>query len=214
MARRYTSSSGSSGAVDTVRENILEMATTEFADHGFAGARVDTIAARTLTSKRMIYYHFGGKDGLYKAVLERAYAGIRTAELRGALEGLDAVEALRTMTAITLDYHADHPDFVRLIMDENMRRGSQIEQFDAPAGAASILSILEELLQRGGRENAFRPGIDALQLHILMSALAFYPVSNRYTLAANFDHRLDDPEARATRHAVAIDAVLRFCTAC
>ena len=52
------------------RRNIIEVATKEFADKGFSGARVDEIAARTKTSKRMIYYYFGGKEGLYIAVLE------------------------------------------------------------------------------------------------------------------------------------------------
>lgn len=211
MARRHTPLSASPEVTDAVRQNILDVSTTEFADHGFAGARVDTIAAKTLTSKRMIYYHFGSKDGLYRAVLERAYAGIRTAELHGELEGLDAMDALSRMTTITLDYHAAHPEFVRLVMDENMRRGSQIETFEARGGGASILSILEGLLQRGYREGVFRPGIDALQLHMLMSALAFFPVSNRYTLSAYLHHRFDDPDARAAQRAVALDAVLRYC---
>ncbi len=53
--------------------NILEVATAEFADKGLAGARIDEIAALTHTSKRMIYYYFGSKEGLYLAVLEEAY---------------------------------------------------------------------------------------------------------------------------------------------
>ena len=52
---------------------ILSVATKEFADKGLAGARIDEIAAATRTSKRMIYYYFGNKDGLYVAVLEAAY---------------------------------------------------------------------------------------------------------------------------------------------
>jgi len=59
------------------KRNIIEIATEEFAGKGFSGARVDDIAARTKTSKRMIYYYFGGKDGLYIAVLEAAYRSIR-----------------------------------------------------------------------------------------------------------------------------------------
>jgi len=62
------------------RADLLAVATTEFADHGFSGARVDEIAARTRTTKRMIYYYFGSKRGLYLAVLENAYAGIRVLE--------------------------------------------------------------------------------------------------------------------------------------
>ena len=53
--------------------DILKVATAEFADKGLSGARVDAIAAATATSKRMIYYHFGSKEGLYLAVLEESY---------------------------------------------------------------------------------------------------------------------------------------------
>ena len=60
------------------RRDIIDVATEEFAGKGFSGARVDRIAARTRTSKRMIYYYFGGKEGLYIAVLEEAYRRIRT----------------------------------------------------------------------------------------------------------------------------------------
>ena len=53
------------------------MATREFAARGYSGARVDEIAALTRTTKRMIYYYFGGKEGLFVAVLEQAYADMR-----------------------------------------------------------------------------------------------------------------------------------------
>ena len=64
--------------MDPVIRNILDVAVAEFAEHGLAGARVDAIAARTRTSKRMLYYHFGSKEGLYAAALADAYAGVRT----------------------------------------------------------------------------------------------------------------------------------------
>src|ERR1051325_1391654 len=65
---------------EATRANILAIATEELAEKGFSGARVDDIAARTDTSKRMIYYYFGDKEGLFVAVIERAYAGIRQIE--------------------------------------------------------------------------------------------------------------------------------------
>ncbi|WP_294607830.1 helix-turn-helix domain-containing protein, partial [uncultured Roseovarius sp.] len=48
---------------EAVQRDILAVAVTEFAEHGLSGARVDRIAARTRTSKRMIYYYFGDKLG-------------------------------------------------------------------------------------------------------------------------------------------------------
>src|SRR3954471_15944085 len=65
---------------ERTREEILEVAAREFADRGFAGGRVDEIAAQTRTTKRMIYYYYGSKEQLFVAVLERAHTEIRAAE--------------------------------------------------------------------------------------------------------------------------------------
>ncbi len=73
---------------EQTRLNILQVAASEFAEKGLAGARVDEIAEKINSSKRMIYYYFGGKEQLYGAVLEQAYAQIRTREAAAELHGL------------------------------------------------------------------------------------------------------------------------------
>ena len=105
------------------KRNIVEVATREFASKGYSGARVDAIAERTRTSKRMIYYYFGGKEGLYLAVLEEAYGSIRRIEATLDLEHLPPEEALRTLVAFTFDYQNAHPEFMRLVMNENIMDG-------------------------------------------------------------------------------------------
>src|SRR5438067_13812457 len=102
------------------RAEILEVATSEFANNGYAGARVDEIAAKTRTTKRMIYYYFESKQGLYLAVLERAYATIRSLEQEVDVEHLDPVQAIRQLAALTFDHHESHPDFIRLVSIENI----------------------------------------------------------------------------------------------
>ena len=74
---------------------IMAVATAEFAAKGLAGARIDAIAAATHTSKRMIYYYYGSKEGLYLAVLEDAYRRIRATEAELHLADLSPVEALK-----------------------------------------------------------------------------------------------------------------------
>src|SRR5215207_7439374 len=103
--------------------NILEVATAEFADKGLSGARIDEIAAATRTSKRMIYYYFASKEGLYVAVLEEAYRRIRQIEGQLHLEDLPPEDALRKLVGFTFDYQHDNPDFIRLVMTENINRG-------------------------------------------------------------------------------------------
>ena len=84
--------------------DIIEVATREFAEKGLAGARIDVIAEAMRTSKRMIYYYFGSKEGLYIAVLEEAYRRIRAIEADLHLEDLTPEDALRKLVGFTVDY--------------------------------------------------------------------------------------------------------------
>ena len=90
---------------ERTRQEILDVAIREFARNGYSGARVDEIAARTRTTKRMIYYYFGGKEQLYIAALEQAYSTARDAERQLDVEHLDPVAAIRRLAELTFDHH-------------------------------------------------------------------------------------------------------------
>src|ERR1700733_2707759 len=90
-------------AADATRANILSVAMEEFADKGLSGARVDEIAERTHTTKRMIYYYFGSKEGLYRAVLEEAFRSIRANEAQTRAPELPPLAALRRLVEFTFD---------------------------------------------------------------------------------------------------------------
>src|SRR4051794_13459914 len=119
------------------RQEILDVATREFADQGYAGARVDEIAARTRTTKRMIYYYFGGKEQLFVEVLEQAYAAIRRAEQAIDVDHLAPIAAIRRLAELTFDHHEAHPDFIRLVSIENIHRAEHIIGRDDFAGQNS-----------------------------------------------------------------------------
>jgi AcrR family transcriptional regulator len=65
---------------EAMQRRILEAATTEFASHGYGGARVERISGRAGTVDRMLYYYFGSKEGLFRAVLEGVYERLGEAE--------------------------------------------------------------------------------------------------------------------------------------
>ena len=111
---------------ERTRQDILAVATKEFADHGLTGARVDAIAARTRTTKRAIYYYFGSKEGLYVAVLEKAYGDIRRVEADMHLEDLEPEAAIRKLIDFTINYHEENPDFARLVSIENIHRAEYL----------------------------------------------------------------------------------------
>ena len=199
-------------SADRTRKEILAIATEEFADKGYSGARIDEIAERTNTSKRMIYYYFESKEGLYRSVLGQAYGRIRRTEAVAELESMPPVEAMARLTEITFDYHNDHPEFVRLVMNENIQGGAMIGSLDSTQTRNdSVVGMIGDLIRRGVADGVFRDGLDPLQLHMTMSALSFYNVSNRHTFEKIFDYRMGSPDAVARRRAIVVETVLRYC---
>ena len=194
---------------DETRANILDVATREFADKGLAGARIDEIADKTSSSKRMIYYYFGGKDELYRAVLERSYAAIREREAAANFEALPADEALAAHVAHTFDYHAGHPDFIRLVMNENIHRAAHLAHVPGIEDRNKmVISSLQAIIDKGVVAGVFRAGIDPVDLHMSISALCFFNVSNRYTFSTIFSRDIGAPEAMERRRAQVIDTIL------
>jgi len=200
----------SQDALET-RENILEVATREFADKGLAGARIDEIAELTASSKRMIYYYFGGKDELYRAVLERAYHRIREQEQAAHFEDLPPDEALRAIIGHNFDYHVEHPEFVRLVMNENVHHGEHIAQIESMKQRnRSVIDALAVIVRKGHEQGLFRDGIDPVDLHTTISALSFYNVSNRHTFQHNFGVDFTSPAMRTRRRDQIIQCVLAW----
>lgn len=193
-----------------VRRNIVEVATLEFARKGYGGARVDAIAARTRTSKRMIYYYFGSKERLYLAVLEEAYASIRRQESTLDLERQPPEQALATLVASTFDYYHAHPEFVRLVMNENimdathMKRSKVIGKLNL-----TVIDALRSIVERGRKDGTFRRGIDPIELHMTISALGIFTVANRATFSTIFKIDMTSPKALATRRREIVDMVLQ-----
>lgn len=206
-----TAEPGRTNDPEATMANILDVATTEFAEKGLAGARIDEIAALTRTSKRMIYYYFESKEGLYIAVLEEAYRRIRHIESDLHLEDLDPEAALRKLVAFTCDYQRANPEFIRLVMNENMHHGAflarseSIQTLNVPA-----IDGLRSVYERGVAAGVFRPDIDPVDLHMSISALSVFNVANRHTFSLIFKHDFDDPTRIAARRDSIVEMVVRF----
>ncbi|SDH01019.1 TetR family transcriptional regulator [Klenkia brasiliensis] len=196
---------------DRTRAEILAVATEEFAHSGYAGARVDVIAAKTSTTKRMIYYYFGGKEQLYVAVLEAAYTRIRDLEQQLDVEHLDPVDAVREVAGLTFDHHEAHPDFVRLVSIENIHHGEHIARSSVLSGLANpALDVLGGILERGRAAGRFRDDVDALDVHQVISSYCIFRTANRHTFGALFGRDMLDPARRAHQRALIGDLVVAW----
>ena len=195
---------------DLIKADILEVATAEFAEKGLSGARVDEIAERIRTSKRMIYYHFGSKDGLYRAVLAHCYGRIRAIESTLDLGARPPLEALAHLVRFTFDYQLANADFIRLVMVENIHRAEHIAQMPELHDLnLRVIESLRDLCARGAAEGVMRPDVDPMDLHMSISALCFFNVSNQHTFSAIFDLDMVSPAATAARRASITDLILR-----
>lgn len=194
-----------------VRRDILSVAMEEFSQNGLSGARIDEIAARTRTSKRMIYYYFGDKEGLYQRVLEEAYGKVRGGESGLDLDGLEPVEALAKLCRFTFDHHRRNPAFIRMVMIENIHHGRHMQLSQSIRGVnRPAIEALEKVLQRGQESGVFRAGLNPLELHWQISALSFFNVSNAATFSFIFGDGLftADGQEQLSRHVA--DMVLSY----
>jgi AcrR family transcriptional regulator len=199
---------------ERTRAELLEVATTTFAESGYAGTRVDEIADRTRTTKRMIYYYFGGKEQLYLAVLEKAYRGIREAERELGVGDLEPTEAVRRIAELTYDHHLNHSEFIRLVTIENIHRGAFIRRLESLRELNQpALGLLDEVLERGRSAGLFRSDVDALDVHLVISSYCFFQVANQYTFGYLFDRDLLDPARREHLRSMIGDVVVAWLTA-
>ena len=169
------------------RADILRAATSEFATRGLNGARVDAIARHTRTTRAMIYYYFKSKEGLYRAVLEEAYRGIREAEKGLDLAHLPAKEAVAELVSFTFDYYQAHPEFVALVVAENQSGGRHIRKMQRIRRLnASIVDTIAQVLERGRADGTLRGDIDAVDMHMTIAALGWFEIANRHTFGYLF----------------------------
>jgi len=196
---------------ERTREDILDVATEEFSEFGLSGARVDSIAEKTRTSKRMIYYYYGSKEGLYLAVLERAYRKIRSLEPDLQLAELPPEEALRQLIGTTFDHDEQNPDFVRLVSIENIHHAMHMTRSNEIADLnISVIRTIQDILDRGLKSGVFNRQADAIDLHMLISAFCFFRVPNRYTFGTIFKRDLSEPLLYARHKSMITNAVLGY----
>ena len=198
---------------EQTRARILAAAKAEFARAGLGGARVDRIAEIAGANKRMLYYYFGNKEELFRAVLEATYEHIRESEKALHLDEVDPPEAIRRLVAFTWNYYLEHPEFLSLLNSENLHRAEHLKQSSKVREMHSpFVAMLREIVDRGVKAGVFRGGVDAVQLYISIAGLSYFYLANNYTLSAIFGRDLKAKKARDQRLTHMTEFVLGYLT--
>jgi AcrR family transcriptional regulator len=197
-------------SAQATREAILRAATKVFAKHGFAGGRVEQISTAAKSHDRMIYYYFGSKEGLFIAVLEEMYRRFNAAEEKLVLDTAQPVEALTDVIRFMWSYYQRNPEFITLLNTENLHRGKHIaKSLRAREFSSAAVSVLGDVLARGADLGLFRKDVAARDVYLMIAALGYFYLSNRFTLSAFLGEPLETPGALAHWEAFLVDAVLR-----
>jgi len=120
------------------------------------------------------------------------------------------VEALAEVVRFVWNYYRRNPEFIALLNDENLHRGRHLSRSPhAGEFGPFAMNALREVLDRGAARGLFRRTVTPRDLYLLIAALGYFYLSNRYTLSAFFGERTDTPEALAYWERFMIDAVRR-----
>ena len=192
-------------------ERILEAAIAEFAEHGYAGARIDAIAQRADVNMRMLYHYFGSKNALYLRVLEAVFERIRLKEQQLELKSMPPLPAIMRLFEFTYQHFASNPLFIRILINENLMGGRYLSQSVRVSSLSSpLLAAMKEVLRRGESEGVFRSGIDPLQLYVSMVAMSYFHISNAPTLSHLFSTNMSSPRWRSERRRHATEMLAAY----
>lgn len=163
---------------EATRARILEAARAVFVEGGFDGARVDAIARRARSNKRMIYVYFGSKEGLYDEVLRSAIGEALAHSLR---PDEDAPPREQVTAAIRnyFQYLSENPVYARLLAWESLRDSFRADEALVEL-AATQLAALRAAVERGVAEGVFRPGLDVGRVTSLVAGM----ISSHFSEAA------------------------------
>jgi TetR/AcrR family transcriptional regulator len=196
---------------ERTKQRILKIASDEFANKGYDGARVDEIVRRSKVSKNLIYYYFGSKEALFIAVLESAYSNLREQQDALGLNVIPPADAIRKLVADLFNYWRSSRAFIGFLTSENFHKAKHIKKSKFAANVYhKLIENLSSVLDVGVKQGVFRSGVDPIDLYISISGLSYQYFSNQYTLSFVLGKDLTSEQALASRLRHTEDVIMGY----
>jgi TetR/AcrR family transcriptional regulator len=158
------------------RAAILGAARAEFADRGFAGAGVDRVAAKARVNKAMVYYHFGSKLALYRAVLAEEFDAVTDAARRAVDPEAPTFAQLDAYLRALIDVTTARPHIVPIFLREIAAGGRNLDA-DAMVKMTGLFQVVHGMLGRGEAAGDLR-AVHPLMTHFVMFGSAMLYQAN------------------------------------
>lgn len=195
---------------EITKAKILSAAKAEFSEKGFSGARVDGIAEATGINKRMIYEHFGSKEGLYRQVLLSVYEELAECESAFFVENIDPALAIKNIVYAYFRFLDETPSFVRMLMWENLNGAKNVSVGEVRRLKEPTLNYICAQIRRGREQGIFRTDIDEYQITLSLMSFGFSYFSNIHTMSAVFGRDMADKREIMRRADFISDMLLSY----
>ena len=175
-------------------DRILRTAIRLFAARGYDGVSVDEVVKAARVNKRMVYHYYGDKAGLYAAVLTQVYSSLAAVEADVFKDKPAVSAALESIVRVYFRFLQTSPEFVSLLLWENLQGGTHLDDLGEALSKTPILNALSEVIDRGIASRQIRADIDRRHMLIHLFGLCQIYFSNRHTLKRSVGLDLEDPK--------------------
>lgn len=188
--------------------NLLRAGVEIFSSSGYAGAAVEDIVNRAGCNKRMLYHYYGNKEGLYSAVLREVFSRLELMEVEAVEGAEDLPHAIRSILSQYFEFLQNNPDFVNLVVWENLNGGKFLDEHPGLLSKAPILEKLRTVLDSARGSGCIRSLPDTRHLLVLLIGVCFIYFSNRHTLRHSVGLDLARSSVLKEGLAIATDVIL------
>lgn len=181
---------------DRTRRRLLKAAIRLFAAHGYHAVTVDEIVDAARVNKRMVYHYYGSKEAIYDAALAEVYGRIEQTELLAIRPEGTPRDKLSRLLQSYFDFLDDNPEFVRMLLWENLERGRHIARHGQVISKNPFMARFREIVDEGIQSGQFRRNVDVTHLLIHFIGLCFIYHSNRFSLSQSLGINLGNSEVK------------------
>lgn len=194
---------------EKTRRKLLRSGVKLFSERGYDGVAVDEIVNAAGCNKRMLYYYYGNKDGLYVEVLRVVFAELEELEVEALGGGVSTAETIRRILGSYFAFLEKHPEFVSLLMWENLHCGRFLGAHPQLLSKSPVIDRLREVIERARAQGEIDRTVDARHLLVLLYGTCFLYHSNRYTLRHTMGLDCGKPAVLREGLALAQDLLVR-----
>jgi TetR/AcrR family transcriptional regulator len=196
------------------RKKLLAAAEVEFAIHGFQGARLAVIAHNAGVRPPLIHHYFVDKDGIYRAMLESAFAETEARSMEILESDAELGTVIERFVDMLFDFHTRHENLLHILRRESLG-GAPASELTREIVRQRVLPSLDgasTYLAGCSSRGELRRGLGPGDVILAALALCAFPFAEQGFLEACMPEGLvADDAGRSRRKAAIVDALWRYC---